>query len=103
MRRERGRKEGKKEERKGERKEGRKEGGEGRGGGRPSEGIVTRFHGKYKQFLSLVSSGDKKWETDCTDFQEVKSTRLNAPMNVATEGVGVSGTPQAPPSDHHCG
>ena len=82
---------------------GGKGGGGGGGGGRPSEGIATIFHGKYKQFLSLVSSGDKKWETDCSDFQEVKSTRLNAPMNVATER-GVSGTPQAPLwGHHHCG
>lgn len=32
---------------------------ERRGRGRPNERIVTVFHGKDKQFLSLVSSGDK--------------------------------------------
>ena len=32
---------------------------ESKGGGKPSGGTITASHGKDKQFLSLVSSGDK--------------------------------------------
>lgn len=53
-----------------------------RGGGRPSEGTITTFHGRDKQFLSLVSSGDKITEMDCTGFQEVKSIGLSAQVKV---------------------
>lgn len=59
--------------------------GEEAGGGRSGERTKTIFHGKNKQFLSLVSSGDKTMETDCTDLQEVKSTSLNDQMNMDNE------------------
>lgn len=55
---------------------------ESRGGGRASGGTITTFHGKDKQFLSLVSSGDKITEMDYTGFQEVKSIGLNAQVKV---------------------
>ena len=55
---------------------------EERDGGRPYERTSTIFHGKIKQ---RVSSGDRKWETDCKDFQLIKSTSLNDPMDVSND------------------
>ena len=73
---------------------------ESRGGGTASGGTITTFHGKDKQFLSLVSSGDKIMEMDCTGFQKVKSIGLNAQVKVDP---GWEDAVQVPQVDHHHG